>query len=303
MARACDPEMTDAGVCRATGSVATAAASFWRLFLPGAVDRLPTFGGRRFRASRATLDGFLDAALSRATRTGTGKDDLLVRILTARDPVSDSAMSPAAARSEALSLLLGARAGVATGLAWAWYLLARHPDAEGRLHAEVDDVLGDRLATIEDVPRLRFTRSVFAEALRLFPPAWLLRRRAVIDQRLGGYMVTAGTTVLVSPYVVQRDVRFHPAPTRFDPDRFGEAEPTRHRYAFFPFGGGAMACIGEHVAWMAGPLVLATIAQRWRLRLTTSRVRTSWVITLKPRGGLPMVVERRSGTARRHRGP
>jgi cytochrome P450 len=210
-------------------------------------------------------------------------------------------MSATAAHDEVLSLLFGARAGVATGLTWTWYLLAGHPESETRLHEEIDELLDGRVPTADDVSDLRFARMIVAESMRLFPPAWLLKRRAAVDLVLGGYTVPAGTTVLVSPYVVHRDARFHPNPERFVPERFARQLPSVDRYAYFPFGGGAMGCIGESYAWMAAPLVLATIAQRWRLRPRGERIarteqrdpRTSWVITLKPRGGLVMVPEPR----------
>jgi cytochrome P450 len=174
-------------------------------------------------------------------------------------------------------------------------LLAQNPEAEAKLHEEVDRVLGGRPPAPADIPQLAYTEAVFAEALRLYPPVWAECRQAVTDYVLGGYRIPAGTLVLWSLYNIHRDPRWYAAPEKFDPDRMRrEARAKLPRFAYFPFGGGTHQCIGEHFAWMEGVLVVATLAQRWRLRLPPGhRVVLEPLITLRPRGGLPMILERR----------
>ncbi len=286
---------------RVVRALATSAASFWRLLLPfpNARDRFAP-RDRQARQARATLGRYAEAVVARA-REGDGlPGGVLPGLLHGSGSEGDATMAGPLAASEAINLLLGARAGAATGLTWTWHLLSEHPEVEARLHAELDEVLDGRLPTPDDLPALPTTRGIFAESLRLFPPAWIIKREAVSDRRLNGYLVRAGTSVLVVPYVIHRDARFHPEPDRFDPLRFGSDRWPTHPYAFFPFGGGPMRCVGDHFAWMEAPLILATLAQRWRLRPPPGRgaVEPSAVITLKPRGGLPMIPEPRRVAAR-----
>jgi cytochrome P450 len=300
MIRVLGPDVNALEAERVVRALATSAASFWRLFLPfaNARDRLLP-RDRRFQQARATLDRHAEAAVERAGAERELPDGLLSRMLHTSGPEPGTPMSEAAAASEAINLLFGARAGAATGLTWAWHLLSEHPEVEARLQAELDEVLGVRPPTLDDLPALATTRGIFAESLRLFPPAWIMKREAVSDQHLNGYLVRTGASVLVCPYTIHRDARFHPEPTRFEPDRFTPDLAPKHPYVFFPFGGGPMKCVGDHFAWMEAPLVLATLAQRWRLRPAPGRaaVEASAVITLKPRGGLRMVPEPRQPAA------
>lgn len=176
-----------------------------------------------------------------------------------------------------------------------WYLLSEHPEVERRLHAELREILGERLPTVDDLPRLTYTRMVLSEFLRLYPPAWVLGRRSLVDYEVGGYNFPAGSVVLVSQYLMHHDPRFFPDPWRFDPDRWGRhAEPARPRFAYFPFGGGPRQCIGEAFAWMEEILVLATLAQSWRLRLVPDQpVVLNPLITLRPKHAMPMTLHRR----------
>jgi cytochrome P450 len=194
-----------------------------------------------------------------------------------------------------MTLFLAGHETTANALTWTWYLLAQNPEAEARLHEEIDTVLGGRPPAFEDLPRMPYAEMVLAESMRLYPPAWGLGRRSRRDQVLGGVAVPADSLVLMSPYLVQRDPRFFPEPLRFDPTRFTpEAKAARPKFAYFPFGGGARQCIGESFAWMEGVLVLATLAQRWRFRLEPGvRVEPQALITLRPRRGVPMRGEAR----------
>jgi cytochrome P450 len=159
----------------------------------------------------------------------------------------------------------------------------------------VAEVLKNRLPVVEDVPRLRYTENVLAESLRLYPPAWAMGRFAREDFSLGEYFLPARTTVLISPFVTHRDPRFFPDPLRFDPDRFSaEGKAQRAKFTYFPFGAGSRQCIGESFAWMEGVLVLATLAQRWKLQLWPGHpVEPQPLITLRPKYGMLMQVEPR----------
>jgi cytochrome P450 len=204
-------------------------------------------------------------------------------------------MSDAQVRDEAITIFLAGHETTANALAWAWYLLSQNPEAEARLHAELDFVLGDRGPRVEDLPRLAYTEMVLAESMRLFPPAWIIGRRAMEPYSVGGFEVRTGSIVVASQWVTHRDPRYFPDPERFDPERWRpEAKEARPRFSYFPFGGGPRVCIGEGFAWMEGILVLAAIGSRWRLRLEPGQaVVPSPGITLRPRDGIWVTLEKR----------
>jgi cytochrome P450 len=178
---------------------------------------------------------------------------------------------------------------------WTFYLLSEHPEVEARLHAELDGALGDRPATFEDLRRLPYTEMVLAEAMRLYPPAWRLVRRAIKEFRAGEYVVPAGALVVVCQYAMHRHPRYFPDPERFDPERFTpEAKAARPPYAYFPFGGGPRRCIGEGFALTEGVMLLATLARRWRLRLAPGHpVEVFPEHLLRARHGMRMTLEAR----------
>jgi cytochrome P450 len=200
-------------------------------------------------------------------------------------------------RDEALTILLAGHETTANALTWTWYLLSQNPEAEAKLHSELDRVLGGRLPTLDDLPRLRYTEGVFAESLRLYPPAWAIGRRAKQDFSIGEYVIPARSIVLMSPWVVHRDARWFPDPLKFAPERWQTAETgSRPKFSYFPFGGGARSCLGERFAWMEGVLVIAALALGWRLRMVPGQpVETRARITLRPKYPLRMVVEPRAG--------
>jgi len=204
-------------------------------------------------------------------------------------------MSDEQLRDEMVTLFLGGYQTTAIALSWTWYLLARHRDVEETLHAELDRVLGGRLPTVEDLPRLEYTRMVFAEAMRCYPPVWVLTRQAIRPIDVGPYTLPAGSTILVSPWVVHHDPRYYPDPFRFDPQRWTpERLAARPKFSYFPFGGGHQRCIGESFSWTEGILVLATLAQTWQPRLVSSRpIKPQPPATLRPASGMPMRLERR----------
>jgi cytochrome P450 len=204
-------------------------------------------------------------------------------------------LSPVEIRDEAMTLLLAGHETTANALTWTWYLLSQSPEVEARLHAEIDDTLHGRLPTAEDVGRLNFVERVVTESMRLFPPAWVIGRRAIADYAIGGYHVPARSVLFMSPYVMQRDRRFFPEPERFLPDRWTpEFKAALPKFAYFPFGGGARQCIGEHFAWMELVLLVATIAQAWRLRLVPNHpVVAQPLITLRAKHGMMMTAAAR----------
>jgi cytochrome P450 len=257
------------------------------------VERLPLPSMRRFRKGREALDRVIQRLIAEK-RAGDGDgSDLLSSLLAAEE--NGAGMDDQQIRDEAITIFLAGHETTAVALSWTFCLLARHPDVEGKLHAELDEVLGDRLPTVDDLPRLDYARKVLSESMRLFPPAWMIGRQAIADLDLCGYDVPTGTVLLLPPFLVQRDERWWPEPRRFDPERFAaEEEDTRPRYSYFPFGGGPRLCIGESFAWMEGELLLATIAQRWGPRLTPGYPQgLRPQVTLRPKGGMRMTMEAR----------
>ena len=272
---------------------------FPRFVLPfaGLLHRLPLPATRRFERARARLDGVVYRMIEDRRRSGEDRGDLLSMLLMARDEEHDGGrMSDGQLRDEVMTLFLAGHETTANALSWTWYLLAQNPEAEARLHEEIDTVLGGRRPVFEDLPRLGYAEMVLAESMRLYPPAWGLGRRSRRGQFLGGIAIPVDALVLMSPYLVQRDPRFFPEPLRFDPTRFTpEAKASRPKFAYFPFGGGTRVCIGEGFAWMEGVLLLATLAQRWCLRRDDpSPVAEAPLITLRPRDGIRMKVVRRT---------
>jgi cytochrome P450 len=279
-------------------ALTTALGLFGRTFtLPyfELLDRLPLPMNRRFERAKSRIDATI-ARLVAERRRRPGGTDLLSLLVGASDVEGDgSGMTDAQVRDEAITIFLAGHETTANALAWTWYLLARNPEAEARLHAEVDAVLAGRAPSAADLPRLPWTEMVLAESMRLFPPAWIIGRRAIEPYAIGGYEVPKDSIVVVSQWVTHRDPRWFPDPERFDPERFlPAAKEARPRFAYFPFGGGPRVCIGEGFAWMEGVLVLAAIARRWRLRLLPDqRVVPAPSITLRPRDGIRMNLERR----------
>jgi len=261
------------------------------------LEKLPLPAVRRFKRARKRLDETIYRLIAERRASGVDAGDLLSMLLMARieeDEEGSGGMSDEQVRDEALTLFLAGHETTADALTWAWYLLSQNPEAEAAFHAELDRVLAGRLPSFDDLPQLRYTEAVFAEALRLYPPAWGIGRRALEDYQVGDFAIPARSVVLLSPYVVHRDPRWFPEPLAFRPERWLAEDSARPKFAYFPFGGGARVCIGERFAWMEGTLLLAVIGQRWRLRLEAGhRVETHARITLRPKFGLRMIAERR----------
>ena len=224
-----------------------------------------------------------------------GAKDLLTLLLTARDDDGNS-MSDQQLRDEVITLLLAGHETTALNLSWAWYLLAQHSEIEEKLHAELDAVLAGRLPTASDLPKLSYTDKVIRETLRLYPPAWRIFRRSQEQFQVGEYVIPAGSNIVMSQWVTHRDPRWFNEPTRFNPDRWNEeASAKLPRFAYFPFGGGPRVCIGAGFAMMEATLLLATTAQRYRMRLAPNqRVQPLASITLRPKNGIRVILEERA---------
>ena len=258
--------------------------------------KLPIPAARRFKAAKARLDATIYRMIADRRASGRDHGDLLSMLMAATDTEGDgSGMSDEQLRDECLTIFLAGHETTANALTWTWYLLSEHPEAEAKLHEEVDRVLGDRAATAADLAQLPYTRMVLSESMRLYPPAYALGRRALVPYEVGGYQLPAGTVVLASQFHVHRDPRWWSDPEVFKPERWaeGSGEP-RHKHAYFPFGAGTRVCIGEQFAWMEGIVVLAELARRWRFRHDPAHVvELNPVITLRPKHGMRMTVARR----------
>jgi cytochrome P450 len=268
---------------------------FNRAFLPWGdlLNRLPLPATRRFNAAKADLDSTIGRIIEEH-KTRDDSIDLVSMLLQAHDE-NGGHMSEAQVRDEALTIFLAGHETTANALTYTWVLLAQHPEVEAKLEAELRQVLGGRVPTMDDVPNLVYTQMVFAEAMRLYPPVWALGRRAIRDCEILGTPVPQNTIALVSQWTMHRDERYWPDPLQFDPERFSEEnKAARPKFAYFPFGSGPRTCIGEAFAWMEGALLIATLAQGWRMRLVSARpLELEPLITLRPRRAVEMRLERR----------
>ena len=259
---------------------------------------LPSAANRRLATAVATLDHTCaDVVRARRARGLQGGDDLLGLLLRSTDlgdPLSDAEV-----RDELVTLVIAGHETVASALSWTLLLLADHPQVQQRLHAELDLVLGGARDPVwGDLAALRYTRSVVDEALRLFPPAWVVTRRAEVDDVVAGVAMPAGTLVILSPWLLHRRAADWPAPLSFDPSRFAADRSATPRGAYLPFGLGPRLCIGRDFALVETVLTLAALLRGHRVGLPAAagRVRRPGVeaaVTLRPRGGLPLVVHRR----------
>lgn len=250
----------------------------------------PGASSRRLEEALLVVDRRVARMIESRRAAGLARRDLLSLLLAARDE-EGRAMTDREVRDEILILFAAGHETTAAGLAWALYLLARHPEAYARARAEAE-VLRDRAATAADLPRLGFCLQVFKEALRIYPPIPVLTRRCLSDVRVGDYDLPRGTMLILSPWTLHRRQALWPDPERFDPGRFEPAaEQARHKLAYLPFGAGPRICIGNHFSTMEGPLVLATLLARADLELVThAPIEPEAGATLRPKGGVPMRV-------------
>jgi cytochrome P450 len=246
-----------------------------------------------FVRARKRIDAVVYRMIEAHRRQQSDGGSLLDMMLAAspdRSPASEQSL-----RDQVITIFLAGYETVANALAWTWYLLSQNPECEHRFHHEIDRELQGREPGFDDVPKLRYVEMVLAESMRLYPPAWAMGRYARNDFHLGEFFLPAKTTVLISQFITHRDDRFFPDPLRFDPERFTpEAKARRTKFTYFPFGAGFRQCIGESFSLMEGVLLLATLGQKWKLKLVSGhRVEPEPLITLRPKYGMRMHVAAR----------
>lgn len=269
--------------------------AFRKSFHPSSLSHLlPDELSERLEPARKEMDEAIYALIDQRRREGAQGSDLLSTLIRGLD-VPETSMSDEQLRDELMTLVLAGHETTSNALTFGWYLLARDPDEEAKLHKELDRVLGDRPVTVNDADRLPYSRAIFLEAMRLYPPVWLIDRRANKDTEVGGVPIPEGAIVLMPQWVIHRDPRFFDEPDEFRPARWLE-EPTvkRPKYSYYPFGGGPRVCLGEPFAMAEGVLVLTSIAQNWTMRPTTDEVPDLLPsIVLRPEGGMQMRLESR----------
>lgn len=294
-------ETARAGQAMADAGAALAEQTFnpLKAILP---DWLPLPFLRRKRQAAAVLDEIVHGMIAERRQSGRDTGDLISMFLLSEDEETGERMSDRQVRDEVATLFIAGHETTALTLSWAWVLLARHPEVEARLHAEVDRVLQDQPPSLADLPNLAYTEMIVKETLRLYPPAWMILRQAIDDVELGGYRVQKGEIVMISPYIVQRSPLYYDEPEVFRPERFApdasgqSLEKRLPRFAYFPFGGGPRICIGNGFAMLEATLALATVAQSFRLELLSGQpVEPAALLTLTFKNSVPMqVVTRRT---------
>jgi cytochrome P450 len=252
--------------------------------------KLPTSENRAFALAIKTLDDLVYRTIAERRKSGEDADDVLSMLLAARDEETGEMLTDRELRDEVMTVLIAGHETSASALTWTWYLLSKNPGVEEKLHEELKSVLGGRTPTIDDLPQLKYTRGVFEEALRLFPPAYIIGRRALADDEIGGVPIRKGAPVYLAPYATHRDPAYWDRPDEFDPSRFFDARSAnRPPTAFVPFGTGPRICMGAAFARMELQLIIATTAQQFRLRQASAEpVKLAPLLTIRPQGGMPM---------------
>lgn len=267
------------------------------------LDILPGIGDIRFRAREkriAATFAEMDADIARMIEArlaapADGPQDLLSRLIAARDSEGGATMSPKEIRDQVVTIFLAGHETTAATMCWLWYLLSQHPEVAARLHAELDTVLSGRTPSHEDLGSLPYARMVVDEAMRVYPAAPGISTRVALEaDEICGMTIPKGGMIAIAPWIMHRHQLLWDEPDRFDPERFGKGAPERPRFAYMPFGGGPKVCIGASLAITETMLILATLAQRYSLELKPGHeVEIQQRITMRPRGGLPMILHRR----------
>ena len=257
---------------------------------------MPSRIGWRYRTAMQHIDAIVYRAIQARRARLTEAEDLLSLLLRAKYD-DGTGMTDQQVRDEAVTLFITGYETIGEALTWTSYLLSQHPDIEAKFFAEVEEVLAGRVPSADDLPRLSYSGMVLAESIRLYPPTWIFIRMTLQEDKLpSGATIPAGSKLYLCPYVMHRHPRYFPDPERFDPERFTEtAKKERPQFAYFPFGGGARVCIGEHFAKMEGILVLTSIAQHFRLSLVPGQtIVPEPKMTLRPKHGLMMRIQQRN---------
>ena len=295
-------------VCKSLFSIDLSAktSSFWQAFaqvnafltdyfsMPFPPLFIRTRRNRSFWSAIETMDSVVYEMIRNRRKLKTDVGDVLSMLLNAVDE-NGQEMDEKQIRDQVMTLLLAGHDTVATTLKWTWYLLTQYPEAQERLQAELDQILTGCIPTVEDLPRLHYTRMLLEEAMRLYPPVWLVMRRAILDDEIGGYHIPAHSYILWSPYMAHRHPDFWEKPEEFYPERFSiEDLAKRPRHAYMPFSSGPRFCIGNTFAMTEAQLILATIAQQYRVSLAPGHhVELEPLLSLRPKNGILVSLERR----------
>ena len=260
-----------------------------------ALHRLPVPLTVKFKRSLAHLDTVTYGLIGRRRESNEERGDLLSILLDARDPDTGKGITDIEVRDQVITLFAAGHETTAVALTWTWFLISTHPEVERRFHAELDEVLGDRPPTLDDLPGLTYTDRIITESMRLYPPIWGISRVSLEPFRLGGYDIPVGVRLACAQMITHRDARWFDAPLSFQPDRWTpEFQQDLPKFAYFPFGGGPRLCIGDHFALMEAKLALASIGRRWRMRRDErGEVGLRPLVSLRPKGGMPLTVLRR----------
>jgi cytochrome P450 len=276
----------------------TATSLFGRISLPFSewLLKIPLPGNLRFYRAKKRLDSTINRMINERRRNKIDNGDLISILLRSQnEKVNGGGMSDQQIRDEAMTLFLTAFDTTSTALTWTWYLLSQNPEVETELHEEIDHVLNGRLPTAEDFAQLKYTRMLFGESMRIYPPSYVIPRQALEDFPIDKYIVPRGSIILMSPYLIHHDSRFYRDPEKFDPHAWDKhSHGQNSKYEYFPFSRGPRSCIGEPFAWMQGILMLASIAQLWRIKLVPDHpVELLPLINLRPKYGMMMTLHRR----------
>ncbi|MFI5129755.1 MAG: cytochrome P450 [Chitinophagales bacterium] len=276
----------------------TATSLFGRISLPFSewLLKVPVPGTLKFYRAKKRLDEIIHRMINERRRNKMDNGDLISLLLRSQNgKVDGGGMSDQQIRDEAITLFLTAFDTTSTALTWTWYLLSQNPEAELELHEELDRVLNGRLPTVEDPGQLKYTRMVFGESMRIYPPSYVIPRQALEDFTIDKYIVPRGTIILMSPYLIHHDSRFYTDPEKFNPYAWEKhSHGQNSKYEYFPFSRGPRSCIGEPFAWIQGIVVLASIAQFWRIKLVPGHpVELLPLINLRPKHGMMMTLHRR----------
>ncbi len=256
---------------------------------------IPTLRNRHFRKAKQTLDNLVLDIINSRRQNPTERNDLLSMLMSARDEETGEGMSDKQLQNEAITLLVAGHETVASGLAWTWYLLAEHPDIADKLRSELREVLNGSNPSFEKLPQLKYTRRVFDETLRLYPPAWGMPRYPKEDDEINGYLIPKDSIVTVGAFMIHRHPEFWENPDTFNPDNFlPEKVNQRPKFAYFPFGGGKRICIGQNFALMEATIIIALIGQRFKLELLPNQnIEIDPTFTLRPKNGIKVKVWKR----------
>lgn len=270
---------------------------FPKLIMPFSelLDYLPIPSMKRLRKEMNFIDQVIYRLIDERKKIKNDNNDLLNVLLNTKDGDGNDFFTKQQIRDEIITFFIAGQETTSNSLCWTWYLLSQNPKIEEKFYEKVDTVLEGKLPGIQDIQSLKLLENIFKEGLRMFPPAWIISRRATEDYEVNGYIIPTGSDIYMSQYIVHHDDRFYDEPYKFNPDRWNEEKEDFPRFAFFPFGGGTRRCIGEPFAYMEAVLILAVISQRWKLELQPNfKVEMEPLITIRPKNGMNMIARKRA---------